>query len=606
MSTQHQAQVLKHARGSFPPVSLTLIPPSPVTDRIELDIRAGIRNLASAACVYNVAVYLDTEDGAHCLHRCRLRVSAHGARAVAFRWPTRGHAGAHQIILRVESGAEVFREAWPMTIIASAMRSTQRLGGAWVDLYHHCAQTGRLFNDALAALTPAQWRELVRAMHAVDMNVMVVSMLFPHYRGYVEGAAFDGPAAYPTRLFARRAPIVTPNPLEVIMDEADRLGMHVLPGIGLFAYSTFTDDSLAWHKQVASEVWSLYGHHRSFYGWYLADEGGGDMHGPIPRFTERFVKHCKRMAPDKPMLYAFNCYAIERGLDRYPAVLKNVDIYAPFGFQRMHHHAPTCPPRRTRFSAEETAKILQKLCNESGAHFWMDMEIFVLEDDMALSPRPIEGLISDFQRFPHFEKILAFEFPGMMSAPTMSRRPGGKPSLKLYADYQRYLREGVGLAVGKPVTLNVPPHGWFGDGPQTLTAGRPGADDTGDKAWLGFKTDKLDKLIGTVDLGKQTEIGEIGVVFMLRPADGILLPARVRFAVSSDGKRFRTVGTVRPGQSRIKKKHLVAGPYLCARFHPTSVRYVRVQAWPPRANPQRYAVPGKPWFFVDEIQVYHS
>ena len=42
-------------------VSLTLIPPSPVTDQIMLDIRAGIRNETASPKVYTVSFYLDEE-----------------------------------------------------------------------------------------------------------------------------------------------------------------------------------------------------------------------------------------------------------------------------------------------------------------------------------------------------------------------------------------------------------------------------------------------------------------------------------------------------------------------------------------------------------------
>jgi hypothetical protein len=57
-----------------------------------------------------------------------------------------------------------------------------------------------------------------------------------------------------------------------------------------------------------------------------------------------------------------------------------------------------------------------------------------------LGPRPIEGLVSDFTRFGNFEKTLHYQFPGLMSSPAMSRQPGGPASVKLYLDYQNYLR----------------------------------------------------------------------------------------------------------------------------------------------------------------------
>ena len=48
-----------------------------------------------------------------------------------------------------------------------------------------------------------------------------------------------------------------------------------------------------------------------------------------------------------------------------------------------------------------------------------------------------------FGRFPEFEKTLHYQFPGLMSSPCMSRRPGGEASVKLYVDYQRFLVRGL-------------------------------------------------------------------------------------------------------------------------------------------------------------------
>ena len=44
-----------------PEVSLTLIPPSPVTDQIILDIRAGVRNDGKGIKTFKVFFYLDDE-----------------------------------------------------------------------------------------------------------------------------------------------------------------------------------------------------------------------------------------------------------------------------------------------------------------------------------------------------------------------------------------------------------------------------------------------------------------------------------------------------------------------------------------------------------------
>ncbi len=86
---------------------------------------------------------------------------------------------------------------------------------------------------------------------------------------------------------------------------------------------------------------------------------------------------------------------------------------------------------------------MQSLCDAAGTHLWMDVESFVFRNGVELHPRAIEGLISDFRRFPNFEKTLHYQFPGLMSSPEMSLKPGGEASVKLYLDYKNWL-EGKG------------------------------------------------------------------------------------------------------------------------------------------------------------------
>lgn len=61
--------------------------------------------------------------------------------------------------------------------------------------------------------------------------------------------------------------ITAEDPIEAILSEADRLGMNVLVGVGIFAWFDFTPESLEWHKRVAKELWDMYGHHESFYAF---------------------------------------------------------------------------------------------------------------------------------------------------------------------------------------------------------------------------------------------------------------------------------------------------------------------------------------------------
>jgi hypothetical protein len=230
-------------------------------------------------------------------------------------------------------------------------------------------------------------------------------------------------------------PIASSDPLETILSEADRLGMFVMPGVGLYAFSDYGAGSLAWHKDVAAELWARYGHHRSFYGWYISEEKWGSLGTPaeqeeIVEFFRQFTTYVRDLAPGKPVMLAPNCFSLRKGRDAYRKLLPHLDIICPFGFQRMP--ANDLP-------GEEAAALLQAWCDQAGTHLWMDLESFEFRNGKELHPRAIGGLIEDLTLFPSFEKTLHYQFPGMMSSPAMSRQPGGTNSVQLYLDYKKFL-----------------------------------------------------------------------------------------------------------------------------------------------------------------------
>jgi hypothetical protein len=151
----------------------------------------------------------------------------------------------------------------------------------------------------------------------------------------------------------------------------------------------------------------------------------------IINFFQYFQAHCKSLAPDKPVMLAPNCWYVKDALDAWPTLLKYIDILCPFAFHRMNDDD---------ISGEESANILQGLCDEAGTHLWMDMEVFLFDETNALYPRPIEGLLSDLKRFPNFEKILGYQYQGLLCSPTASMKLGGDNAVKLFNDYKAYLQ----------------------------------------------------------------------------------------------------------------------------------------------------------------------
>ena len=419
---------------------LTLLPPSPVSTKVPVEIRVGLRNRTATTAILEVSYYLDEESPEALLGQDVVRILPNGIAAPAYLWHPTNQDGMHRIIVVVRGGPIPIRLTQDLEVIESETRSTDTIDGAFSGFYHWSETEGRLWNAELRQFEVEDWHEMVRAQHALGMNIIVPQESFRNeqYVGKhsIDRDGYQGLAFYPSDLVIGRMPITTVDPLECMLDEADRLGMHVFLPVGMYAWFDFTPGSLKWHKEVATELWERYGHHASAYGWYVSEEIHGNL-GETPAdkeaiitFFREFRAHCNAMAPGKPVMLASNCHGVKPVQDYYRRLLPHLDILCPFGFHRM-------PPGD--LTGSEVSALLQQLCDESGTHFWLDQEAFLFKPDKALYPRPIEELVADFPKFSNFEKIVCYQFPGLFNRPGSRRTPGGEDTVQLYLDYKNYL-----------------------------------------------------------------------------------------------------------------------------------------------------------------------
>lgn len=116
----------------------------------------------------------------------------------------------------------------------------------------------------------------------------------------------------------------------------------------------------------------------------------------------------------------------------------------------------------------------------------------------------------------------------------------------------------------------------------------------------------------TLDLGQIINIRELAVHVLTSTDVWIFYPRSVEFAVSQDGKEYRTVGTVKPTDEELDgtypdtKKMAVANLSQKARYVRVKAgRYGELPAWH-----QGYGgadgYKGQAWLFIDEIMVNPS
>lgn len=430
-------------------ISLTLIPPGKITNKVDLDIRGGIINKSDQQRTFEVSIYWGREKRNALLYESSVTVPAGKSETVKIVVPTKQRLGKHKVILKVTDGNRTYRRTKDIEVVESDIRSIQQISGAWAGIYHWSEIEGKHWNKDIKKMTDEQWKELVRSMHKVEMDMIVIQEVFRNeqYVGKHNTTvdSYAGKAFYPSELYPGRMDITAEDPIEAILSEADRLGMNVLVGVGIFAWFDFTPESLEWHKRVAKELWDMYGHHESFYAFYVSEESGGGLDNweqqpdmrkkrkaDIVNFFKEFKSYCNSFAPGKPIMLATNSFEVPNGMDTYPALLEYLDILCPFGFARMPAGDLT---------GKEAADMLQEACNKAKSHLWFDLEAFLFNPDNSLYPRPIEEIIHDLNLFSNFEKILCYQFPGVFNDPDMSIRVGEERTIDLFNGYMKYLKE---------------------------------------------------------------------------------------------------------------------------------------------------------------------
>ncbi len=156
------------------------------------------------------------------------------------------------------------------------------------------------------------------------------------------------------------------------------------------------------------------------------------------------------------------------------------------------------------------------------------------------------------------------------------------------------------LARRKTITLEPPASKKYHGGDATaLVDGMKGWGDY-HAHWLGFEGEDMQ---ATIDLGSVQTISAINTDFLQDINSWVFMPLTVTFSLSTDGKAYRTVGSV-ANVTPADKDGAIIAPFDVT-FPPTEARYVRVSADNMETCPTWHkGSGGKAWIFIDEISVH--
>ena len=324
-------------------------------------------------------------------------------------------------------------------VIGSSCRSTTLIDGCWVSIYHWSEDEARWFNKDLRRLTEEDWKDKIRDMNRVGIKGVIIQNLFycNEYAGQhnMTVETYRGKAFYPSKIYPERFDIAAKDPVEAILSAADECEMNVFLGVGLFAWFDFSEESLKWHKKVTEELFEMYGHHKSLYGWYISEEMFGSLYYEYPylkgsdyknivNFFEDYTSFVRKLTPTKPVALAPNNIRFHEFEKEWKEILVNVDILIPFAFARDPEHL--------------NVKEISDICNSCGTHFWVDMEMFAWPLDNGLVPKSTEELIKEIRMYDDVEQIYGYQYTGIMNSPHFKYELGGEKTRELYTGYYEY------------------------------------------------------------------------------------------------------------------------------------------------------------------------
>lgn len=311
------------------------------------------------------------------------------------------------------------------------MTELKPITGSWLDFHHPNRHDGDYWNAKTERFTAQHWAEKVAEMAAIGMDTLVVLSVTLGKRGF-----------YPSRVLPGRWPLAAEDPIEAVLEAADRLGVRTFLGVGFFKDDTGSvradADEVRYRQEVPAELFDRYGRHASFGGWYLPVEAPIRGHFPDEyiTYTRELGRICRAAAPKLPVLIAPYGTRTVIPDDRFVEQLKELEVdYV--AYQDEVGVAKT--------EVEELPEIFARLADaheRARLPLWADMEVFRFEGavyDSALLPAPWSRVHAQLASIsPHVEKVLCYQYLGLMEPPNGRAAVGHPKALELYRDYQAW------------------------------------------------------------------------------------------------------------------------------------------------------------------------
>jgi hypothetical protein len=328
-----------------------------------------------------------------------------------------------------------------------------RLTGSFFDLAHPNLWNCAYWTDACRFWKEENWRALIQDMHGIGIDTAICTLtalwgrpLFPGYEKTV----------------GRPLKFACDDPLGICVDEAEKLSMTMFFGVGMRGRCSqvrdyagmekpWPDVWFTWNTALAAALVDRFGSRPSFGGLYISYEI--DYHGSQVELYERLVRKHLRPAVGKVKILVSpgNLGTEHPGakLDALPKLVErtNIDILAPQDYGGRTTNVRQAVGIVSR-QAEALKKVRKPLA-DIGVTLWANCETFIHETgpdgrDISVAG-PMERIKRQMEmQAPLVEKLITWQYQGIMNRKTEVVNIGCPGSDKLYRDYVAYLKERFG------------------------------------------------------------------------------------------------------------------------------------------------------------------
>ena len=314
----------------------------------------------------------------------------------------------------------------------------RKIDGTFFEFTHHNTAEGKYWNSALKNFSTEQWCEKIREIASLGMEYIVIMATALYDRCYFKSEIYP---------FAE---INCSDPIEAVLSTADEFGIKVFLGNGFYGdwrkanFNIKSDDVINRSFKAMEELAALYSNHPSFYGWYFPDETCIILNysKDFQRYVNRCSDFCRRLTPDKKTLIAPFGTNLALTNSNFVNTLSNLDV----DFVAYQDEVGV---KKTK--VDRTARIferLKKAHDKAGrSELWADIELFDFESIVyksALIPADIERIKKQINNVaPYVDKILCYQYPGIMNPSESVAFAGHPESSVLYEKYKYELTKNI-------------------------------------------------------------------------------------------------------------------------------------------------------------------